>query len=65
MMTKQFALAALLCSALVAASCLTGCKVYKWAKAYPQDNVVEEVAEEAIEHYTGWDIDLTPFSEEE
>lgn len=50
---------------LIGTTLALGCSVYRWVKAYPQDNIVEEVAEEVLEHYTGWDIDLTPFSEED
>lgn len=34
-------------------------------KAYPDDNVVEEMVEEKIEDITGLDIDLSPASPEE
>jgi hypothetical protein len=30
----------------------------------PDDSIVEELAEEVIEHYTGFEIDLTPSSQE-
>lgn len=50
---------------ILGTTCLVGCQVYKWARAYPSDNIVEEFGEEVIEHYTGWDIDLTPFSKED
>ena len=33
-------------------------------KDYPDDNPVEEVAEEIIRHQTGQDVDLTPNSKE-
>lgn len=32
----------------------------KFAKYYPQDNVVEEIVEEVIEEKTGVDVDLSP-----
>jgi len=38
-----------------------GCEL---VKKYPQDNIIEEIAEEIIEQKTGLDIDLTPFSKE-
>lgn len=47
-----------------------GCVLIPWLmscshlKKYPQDNIVEEIAEEALEHYTGIKIDLTPSSPE-
>lgn len=31
---------------------------------YPHDNVIEEITEMAIEHYTDLDLDLTPSSPE-
>lgn len=40
---------------------LTSCSILK---KYPQDNIVEEIAEEVIEMKTGLDIDLSPFSPE-
>lgn len=40
---------------------LTSCSLLK---NYPADNVVEEVAEEVVKHYTGADIDFTPGSPE-
>lgn len=42
---------------------LAACGTYFW-KSYPQDNVVEEAIEDLIEHKTGIEIDLTPFSKE-
>lgn len=33
-------------------------------RSYPQDNVVEEIAEEVIKQKTGLNLDLTPFSPE-
>lgn len=34
-------------------------------KNYPPDNIVEEVGEEVLDHYTGVDVDFTPWSPEE
>lgn len=48
---------------LCLAACAIGCGVYKWS-SYPQDNIVEEIAEEVLEHYTGIDIDVTPATPE-
>lgn len=42
------------------AACLTGCTKYK----YHEDNLIEELVEEAIEHHTGTDIDLSPGKKE-
>lgn len=36
---------------------LSSCTLFK---DYPQDNIVEEIAEEVIEAKTGLDIDLSP-----
>lgn len=33
---------------------------FSWWKDYPEDNIVEEVVEDIIEHETGVDIDLSP-----
>lgn len=47
-----------ICSALVwVASCT-------FFRDYEEDNWVEEIAEEAIETFTGWDLDISPFSPE-
>ena len=44
---------------------LSSCSSIKTAmKNYPQDNIIEESLEEVIESQTGFDIDLSPFSEE-
>lgn len=34
-------------------------------QSYPEDNIVEEIAEEVIDQETGLDLDLSPFSSEE
>ena len=33
-------------------------------KSYPEDNIVEEIAEDILKSNTGIDIDVTPFSPE-
>lgn len=38
---------------------LVGCGLALWEK-YPQDNIVEEVAEEVVKAKTGLDIDFSP-----
>ena len=42
------------------AACLTGCTKYK----YHEDNLIEELVEEAIEQQTGSDIDFSPTNKE-
>lgn len=42
------------------ATMLTSCSKYK----YNEDNIVEEIVEEGIKHYTGTEIDLS-FGEKE
>ncbi len=50
---------------LVIFSCVvTACNWKLW-KYYPEDNFVEEIIEDVIEHKTGVDIDLSPFSDED
>lgn len=39
----------------------TGCKMLP---EYKEDNIVEEIFEDVIEHHSGIDIDLTPSSKE-
>lgn len=48
---------------LFGAALCVGCGVFKWSN-YPQDNILEEIGEEVLEHYTGIDIDVTPSSPE-
>lgn len=40
---------------------ISGCSLLK---KYPQDNIVEEIVEDAIEKETGIDIDLSPLTPE-
>lgn len=42
---------------------VTGCQSILGPN-YPADNPIEELAEEAIDHYTGFDVDLSPCTEE-
>jgi len=53
----------LIVSLTIFAGVVTGCNWKLW-KNYPQDNFVEEIIEDVIEHKTGIDIDLSPFSDE-
>lgn len=48
---------------LAIAICSCGSCSRMW-QVYPQDNVVEEILEEAIDQETGLDLDLSPFSKE-
>lgn len=41
--------------------CLCSCELLK---KYPQDNIVEEIAEDVIRVETGIDVDLSPFTPE-
>lgn len=44
---------------------LTACtKLTNALKDYKDDNIVEEIGEQVIEHFTGVDIDITPSSPE-
>jgi len=43
---------------------LTSCSWVNMKMGLPDDNLIEEVAEEVIEAKTGIDIDLTPYSVE-
>ena len=44
---------------------LTSCStIFKWQTEHP-DNFAEELLEDAIDNYTGYEIDLTPLSGEE
>ncbi len=45
------------------ATAVAGCN-FKFWKNYNEDNIVEEMVEDFIEHKTGIDIDLSPGSEE-
>lgn len=42
---------------------LMGCQS-RWLGWYPQDNFIEEIAEDVIESKTGVDVDLSPFTPE-
>jgi len=42
---------------------LVGCHS-RWMSWYPQDNFIEEIAEDVIESKTGVDVDLSPFTPE-
>lgn len=53
----------LIVSVTIFAGVVTGCNWKLW-KHYPQDNFVEEIIEDVIEHKTGIDIDISPFSPE-
>lgn len=48
---------------------MTGCSWTQasllWWNNYPSDNVIEEYAEELLDDYTGYDLDLSPFSPED
>lgn len=50
-------------SGMILASCCinVGCS---YLKHYPQDNIIEEIAEDVLQHETGIDIDFTPYSPE-
>ena len=43
---------------------LTSCSWVNMKIGLPDDNLIEEVAEEVIEQKTGIDIDLTPYTVE-
>ena len=46
--------------AMTLVACLTSCSKY----IYHEDNVIEEIVEEAIKHHTGTEIDLSPGKKE-
>lgn len=37
--------------------CLCSCELLK---KYPQDNIIEEIAEDVLKHETGIDVDFSP-----
>lgn len=47
---------------IVVVALIAGYASVKYLKK--EDNVVEELAEEIIEHKTGWELDITPGSKE-
>lgn len=49
---------------LLGAVVILGSCSFGWWKYYPQDNMLEEMAEEVIKDKTGLDIDVTPLSPE-
>lgn len=57
----DFGVTAAICAALCG---LIGVGSYHYFKM-PQDNIVEEIAEEVIKKETGIDVDLSPESKEE
>jgi len=57
-MIKYFTL---LSTLILFQSCST---LFKWQTEHP-DNFAEEVLEDSIDNYTGYDVDLTPLTGEE
>jgi len=56
-----FLFAGVLLGLLVQTSCTS---IKNLMTKYPQDNIVEEIVEDAIENETGIDVDLSPSSKE-
>lgn len=57
----------LLIVALVACAVVAGIELYEKhanKEVYPEDNYVEEMAEQVVESSTGMDLDLSPLSPE-
>ena len=50
---------------LISASLLTGCSIINRHLGLPDDNFAEEMLEFRIKAETGFDVDLTPASQEQ